>query len=85
MVKIDINEDQVDRIVIDDLKDAINSQLDLDKDEGGEYLDPDYKLINAIKVVLDYYMSYVERKEFFQELEQRTAEIKKQIKEQYNG
>lgn len=52
--------DQVDAVVIEELKDAHERNLTLDRDEGGVYLDPDWELLNAIEKVLEYFMPHSE-------------------------
>lgn len=84
MATITVLEEQVDAIVIDELQDAIRMQLNLDKDEGGEYLEPDYRLIDAAKVLLEYYMLRWEYEEFIQELALQELAVQAQLDGQYD-
>lgn len=47
----------IDSILIQELKSSILLNLKLNKDEGGQYLEPDWELIDAIEKVLEYYMN----------------------------
>lgn len=47
----------IDSILIRELKQVILLNLQLNKNEDGQYLDPDWKLIDAIEKVLEYYMN----------------------------
>jgi hypothetical protein len=82
-VNIPLTEDQVDNIVINELKDALDMQLNLDTDEGGEYLEPDYQLIDAIKTVLSYYMFPSEAEKFMKEFALRELATQAQLDGQY--
>lgn len=57
---IKLTWDQIDAIVIEELKLAIDLNLILDKDEGGAYIDPDWTLIEALEKALEYYMPHSE-------------------------
>lgn len=46
----------IDSILIQELKQAILLNLQLNKNKDDQYLDPDWKLIDAIEKVLEYYM-----------------------------
>lgn len=48
--------EQVDAIVVAELKDAHARNLELDRDEGGQLLDPDWELLDALETVLAYFM-----------------------------
>ena len=50
------SSDQIDTIVINELRDAIDRNLILERDEGGYYMEPDAKLIESFMAVLKYYM-----------------------------
>lgn len=52
--------EQVDALIVEELQDAYETCLNVDKDEGGFYLDPDWKLLEAIERVLEYYLSKTE-------------------------
>lgn len=65
---VEIPYDMIDQIVVDELKDALERSLVLDKDEGGFYLEPDYELIKAIKVVLRFFMPYNEHEPYLRDI-----------------
>lgn len=46
----------IDYYVAKDLMEAHARLIVPDRDEGGNYLEPDYKIIEAIELVLSYYM-----------------------------
>lgn len=48
--------DQVDAIMITELKDAHARNLTLERDEGGQLIDPDWELLTALDTVLAYFM-----------------------------
>lgn len=51
-----MSDDQVDQIIIDELKGALDRNLRIDRDEGGFAIEPDHELIESIKNVLRYFM-----------------------------
>lgn len=64
---IEIPYEMIDQIVVDELKDALERSLVMDKDEGGSYMEPDYELIKALKVVLRFFMPYNEHEPYLRE------------------
>lgn len=80
---VTLHETQIDDIVVNELKDSINLQFDLDKDEGGEYLEPDYQLIDAIKTVLAYYMPQSEYEKYMREVAFQELTVQAQLDNQY--
>jgi len=70
-IKITLTEQQIDTTVVDDLKQSLDMQFNLDTDEGGEYLEPDYELIDALKKVLQYYIPHHEIQKFIHEVEKK--------------
>jgi hypothetical protein len=58
MKTITLQVEDVDQVVIDDLKDVYLSNDRFDKvDCSDTVLDPDYELLQAIQTVLEYYMT----------------------------
>jgi hypothetical protein len=58
MKTITLQVEDVDQIIINDLKDAYLSNDRFDKvDCSDTVLDPDYELLQAIQTVLEYYMT----------------------------
>ena len=57
---IEMTWEQIDAIVINELKDAHERNLYLDRDEGGNLIDPDWALLEALEKVLGYFMPYDE-------------------------
>ena len=58
MKTITLQVEDVDQIIINDLKDAYLSNDRFDKvDCSDTVLDPDYQLLQAIQTVLEYYMT----------------------------
>ena len=64
---VEIPYEMIDQIVVDELKDALERSLVLDKDEGGSYMEPNYELIKALKVVLRHFMPYHEHEPYLRE------------------
>lgn len=65
MKYITIKVDDVDDIVIEDLKEAYDLAAKPDRvDCSDDELEPDFNLLRAIDTVLDYYMSYGEYNEW---------------------
>ena len=59
--------EDVDQVVIDELKDAYHSNNRFDRiDCSDDVLEPDYKLLKAIQTVLEYYMLRSEWLEWMQ-------------------
>ena len=59
--------EDVDQVVIDELKDAYHSNNKFDRiDCSDDVLEPDYKLLKAIQTVLEYYMLRSEWLEWMQ-------------------
>lgn len=57
MRTITLRVEDVDQVVIDELKDAYNRENQFDKvDCSDDILEPDYELLKAILTVLAYYM-----------------------------
>jgi len=81
MTAIVLTESQIDTIVVDDLKQSLEMQFDLDTDEGGEYLEPDYELINALKTVLKYYMPCNEVKVFLEKMSRKESAVQTMLSE----
>jgi hypothetical protein len=48
--------DQIDAIVVGELKDSYERSLTLEKDESGQYIDPDWELLDALEKVLAHFM-----------------------------
>jgi len=82
MVTITLSEPQLDKIVVYDLKKSLEQQYELDTDESGEYIEPDYDLIEALKTVLQYYMPYNEVTEFMEEIHQKVVDMYSTIKQE---
>jgi hypothetical protein len=59
-----ISDEECDRIVIASLKESYEMFNKPDYDEGGELLDGDADYLNAIKLVLHYYMTPSEADEW---------------------
>jgi hypothetical protein len=58
MKTITLQVEDVDQVVIDELKDAYHSNNKFDRiDCSDDVIEPDYKLLNAIQTVLAYYMT----------------------------
>ena len=59
--------EDVDQVVIDELKDAYHSNNKFDRiDCSDDVIEPDYKLLKAIQTVLEYYMLRSEWLEWMQ-------------------
>jgi hypothetical protein len=57
MKTITLRVEDVDQVVIDELKDAYHRNNQFDKvDLSNDILEPDYELLKAIQTVLAYYM-----------------------------
>lgn len=69
MPTVELTSDQIDQLIIDELKLAIQLNLSPDKDESGHYLGIDEALLASLKVVLSYYMPPSEYKEYIREIE----------------
>lgn len=67
-----MTDDQIDNLIIEELRDAHERNLTLDKDEGGSYMDPDWELLKALETVLEYYTPRVDH-----EVWARNAALKK--------
>ena len=65
---VEIPCEMIDQIVVDELKDALERNLVLDRDEGGCYLEPDYELITSLKVVLRYFMPRSEHEPYLRDI-----------------
>jgi hypothetical protein len=58
MKTITLQVEDVDQVVIDELKDAYHSNNKFDRiDCSDDVIEPDYKLLKAIQTVLAYYMT----------------------------
>lgn len=68
---IELEWEQVDAIVIDELQEAYRMNHKPDKDESGYDIDPDGELANALKVVLQYFMSKQDYDEWIEQYESR--------------
>ena len=67
MKTITLQVEDVDQVVIDELKDAYHSNNKFDRiDCSDDVLEPDYKLLKAIQTVLEYYMLRSEWLEWMQ-------------------
>ena len=59
----------IDYYVAKDLMEAHARLIVPDRDEGGNYLEPDYKIIEAIELVLSYYMPKDKFNEWFSKVQ----------------
>ncbi len=67
MKTITLQVEDVDQVVIDELKDAYHSNNKFDRiDCSDDVLEPDYELLKAIQTVLEYYMLRSEWLEWMQ-------------------
>ena len=67
MKTITLQVEDVDQVVIDELKDAYHSNNRFDRiDCSDTVLEPDYELLKAIQTVLEYYMPRSEWLEWMQ-------------------
>jgi hypothetical protein len=64
---IEMTFDQIDAIVIDELKEAYELNLQIDRDEGGQALEPDWELLASIEKVLSYFMPVAEYERWHRE------------------
>jgi hypothetical protein len=74
MKMITLTDDQLDAIVIAELKDALELNIRYDTDEGGYRIDPDRDLVNALKVVLAYYMPPFDASSYIASVETKERE-----------
>jgi len=57
----------VDEVIVDELKDAYRVNNQFDKvDCSDDVLEPDYELLKAIQIVLEYYMIYEDYQEWIE-------------------
>lgn len=80
---IELTDEQVEAIVVEDLKYSLELQFSLNKDEGGQYLDIDQEIVDALKVVLRYYMIPKEAEEYLREVALQELTTQAQIDGQY--
>ena len=71
-----------ERVVVEELTDAIKLNLDLAllRDEGGVYLDPDWDLIDALQLVCEYYLPYDELKNFNEKINRLKLDVKAKLR-----
>lgn len=65
---IEIPYEMIDQIVVDELKDALMRNLAPDRDEGGQLMELDRELIEALKVVIMYFAPKSEYEPFLREV-----------------
>ncbi len=65
---IEIPYEMVDQIVVDELKDALLRNIELDRDEGGQFMEPDRELIESLKTVIMYFAPKSEYEPFLREV-----------------
>lgn len=66
---IELEWEQIDAIVVAELQHAYEMNSVPNKDEGGYDIDPDGELANALKVVLQYFMSQQDYDEWIEQYE----------------
>jgi hypothetical protein len=66
-VPIMLNIEQVEQIVLQDLKKCLELELNISTDEGGHPLEVDLELVQALITVIKYYLPYNQMKEFDKE------------------
>ena len=69
---IEMTLDQIDAIIIEELKEAHELNWRQDTDEGGQYIEPDHELLTSIEKVLEYYMSPTEYMKWYCQLTVKT-------------
>lgn len=69
---VEMTLDQIDAIIIEELKEAHELNLRLNTDEGGQYIEPDHELLSSIEKVLEYYMSPTEYEKWYRQLTDKT-------------
>ncbi len=65
---IKLTNDQIDQVVIADLKFMYKILKKPDRDEGGYLLEPDNEMLAAIDKVVRYYMTPEQQKEWLNEM-----------------
>jgi hypothetical protein len=67
MKTITLRVEDCDQVVIDELKDTYRMCNQFDKvDCSDDVLEPDYELLKAIQIVLEYYMIYEDYQEWIE-------------------
>lgn len=66
-VPIMLNIEQVEQIVLQDLKKCLELEINISTDEGGNPLEVDLDLVQALITVIKYYLPYEQIKEFDKE------------------
>ena len=74
MKTITLQVEDVDQVIVDELKDAYHSNSKFDRiDCSDDVIEPDYKLLKAIQTVLEYYMT-AEELELWNDYENKMVE-----------
>lgn len=68
MATIELVDEQIEQIVIDELKNSIRLNLVPDKDLDGNLVDLDQEMIDALKMVLSYFMPTKEYEQYIRTL-----------------
>lgn len=76
--------DRNDALVVKELMYAHELNLRLDNDEGGCYIEPDWKLLEALEQVLAYYMVYNEYQKWHQEVTLQKLTLMGQLNGEYD-
>lgn len=68
MKTVELPYEMIDRIVVDELKDALLRNIELDRNEDGQLMEPDRELIDALKTVIMYFAPRSEYEPFLHEI-----------------
>ena len=65
---IEIPFEMIDQIVVDEIKQALEMNVELQRDEGGTLIEPDVELIDALRVCLRYFAAHSDYEPFLRNL-----------------
>lgn len=68
MKTVELPYEMIDRIVVDELKDALLRNIELDRNEDGQFMEPDRELIDALKTAIMYFARRSEYEPFLREV-----------------
>lgn len=80
-----MTDEQVDALIIEELQDALQRNMVLERDEGGFPLDPDRRLIESLLVVLAYYMPHYDYEAYRKQIALERLSIEDQLLESYTS
>lgn len=79
-----LTHEQIDFVLVEELQTAHDRFLEIDKDEGGFPIPPDWEFLEAIETVLKYYMGDREYQQWYTEAALKKMTLNTELNGEYD-